>query len=342
MIVVIIAGGSGTRLWPLSNPHYPKHLLRLTGDRTLLQQTYARAECISNDVYIVSEKSHAHHITDQLPGFSKSNLLIEPARRGTANCVLFALDVLKKQNKQDDAIAFIHCDHFIKNTDAFALSMKKAADIALANRKIVLCGIKPAYSSTSFGYIEQGDSAGSAYKVKSFKEKPDPETARRYLESGNFLWNAGYFIASAGVFFDEIEKYSSEMRRSAKLLNAVSDTNSGSYTEAYLSLQSAAIDYALIEKDKDLLVIPAEFDWMDIGSFNDLYDVVEKDSSGNYLNGNNIFNLECSNIFVRNEEQKPVAVIGLKDIIVVNTETGILVTSKKDAPKIASIVPKLP
>jgi mannose-1-phosphate guanylyltransferase/mannose-6-phosphate isomerase len=354
MIVVIIAGGSGTRLWPLSTPHYPKHLLNLIGTSgaggtdgvggTLLQDTVKRAQRVAkDDVYIITDASHAAHVAEQVPQIEASHILIEPGRRGTANCILYALDVLKRGGKGNDGLCFIHCDHVIKNENGFADSIKKAACISLKTKKIVLCGVIPNYASSAFGYIEKSKSDGvdldGAFGVASFKEKPNPQTAKQYLESGEFLWNTGYFTASVEIFLNEIKKYSPDMVCNYEKLSAVKIIGSKEYEAVYLSLKSEAIDYALMERDSELLVLPASFDWADVGNFKDLYDIVEKDISGNCLCGN-IYNIESKNMFVRNTEDKPLAVIGLEDIIVINTKDGILV-SKRDCSPLAGDVAKI-
>jgi mannose-1-phosphate guanylyltransferase/mannose-6-phosphate isomerase len=341
MIVVIIAGGSGTRLWPLSDPHYPKHLLNLIGSGTLLQQTFERAKLVTDDVYIISEQSHARHILEQLPSLPPSRLFVEPGRRGTANCILFALDALGRQNATDEAVVFIHCDHVIKDADGFASSIKEAASVAIKNNRIVLCGVPPAYNSTALGYIEKGERAGGAFAVRSFREKPDAQTAEKYVESGNFLWNTGYFIGSVNIFLQAIKNYSPVMLSNFEKLSAVKSISTPEYNAVYLSLESGAVDYLLMENDKDLLVIPASFDWADVGNFKDLYTLLPKDESGKTLKGNAIYSIDCTNIFVRNDEEKPVAVIGLDDIIVINTANGILVTKRDLAQKAGEVAKQL-
>ncbi|MDR3302497.1 MAG: NTP transferase domain-containing protein [Spirochaetaceae bacterium] len=341
MTIIIIAGGSGTRLWPLSKPDYPKHLLNLAGNGTLLQQTFERAKATASDVFIVTEKSHAHHIEKQLKGFPSANILIEPGRRGTANCVLFALDALKRLNREDEAVVFIHCDHIVQNTAGFSASIKKACAASLEKQKIVLCGVKPAYNSVGFGYIEKGAADGDAYQVNAFKEKPDAATAKQYVESGNFLWNTGYFIGSVRLFLREIKKYAPQMQANFEKLDAISNINSDEYNKCYLSLKSGAIDYLLMERDPELLVTLAEFDWADVGNFKDLHDILPKDSKGNYIKGNDVHTIDCADIFVRNDEEKPVAVIGLEHIVVINTPNGILVSSKDAVHKAGEIAKQL-
>ncbi|MDR3324978.1 MAG: NTP transferase domain-containing protein [Spirochaetaceae bacterium] len=338
---MIIAGGSGTRLWPLSRPDYPKHLLNLAGSGTLLQQTVKRAKFAGSDVLIVTEKSHACHISEQLPGFPSSDILIEPGRRGTANCILFALNALKKRCAEDDPVAFIHCDHVVRDTAGFSATMQKVAAAALEKQKIVLCGVMPTSNHTGFGYIEKGDADGDAYRVKAFKEKPDAATAKQYVESGNFLWNTGCFAGSIAIFLNEIKKYSPELQENMDKLSAVGEIGSGRYNECYLSFKSGAIDYMLMEKDRELLVIPACFDWADVGNFKDLCDVLPKDDDGNRIQGGSVHAIGCSDVFVRNDEERPIAVIGLKDVVVVNTTNGILVSSRNAVHQVGDIAKQL-
>jgi mannose-1-phosphate guanylyltransferase len=224
MITVIIAGGSGTRLWPLSTSNYPKHLLKLIGDKTLLQATYDRATSLGHIVYVVTEASHASHVREQLPDLQSDAFLIEPGRRGTAHCIVFALDVIGRTQDKDEPIAFIHSDHYIRDIDGFARSLTIAGDISRENNKVTLVGIEPTFPSTGLGYIERDGTVNNesgVYRVHSFKEKPDFETAVIYVNSGNYLWNCGYFIGSVNTFIDEINESSPELQNSVATLESV-------------------------------------------------------------------------------------------------------------------------
>ncbi len=341
MITVIIAGGSGTRLWPLSTPEYPKHLLKLTNERTLLQQAYDRASKLG-EVFIVTEASHAAHVKTQLPELNKEAFLIEPGRRGTGQCLVFALDVISRIRDKDEPIAFMHSDHHIRDVEGFIRSFQLAADVSQKQQEVTLIGIEPTMPATGFGYIERDGMLGKtgAFRVQSFKEKPDFKTAKRYMASGEYLWNCGYFIGSYNVFMQEIQRCSPELQESSARLGAVSYP-SRIYDEAYLSLDTAIIDYALSERSKNLAVVPATFDWADVGSFKDLHDVVDRDEKGNYTYGNQIHALDVENTYIRNEEDKPIAVIGLDNVIVVNTPSGILVARKDVSQRVGEIAKTL-
>ena len=344
MITVIIAGGSGTRLWPLSTPKYPKHLLKLTGDRTMLQTAYDRAVKAGETVYVVTEAGHAQHVKDQLPDLPENAFLIEPGRRGTGNCIVFALDVIGRSHDHGEPIAFVHSDHHIRDTEGYVDSVNAAGDASNITGKITLIGIEPTFPSTAFGYIERvGDVAEDtdAYIIQSFKEKPDYDTAQGYVKAGNYLWNCGYFVGSYDTFISEIKRIAPELQENYDKLSSVSDLQSEEYKNIYLGLEDQVIDYALSEKSDNLQVVPAHFDWMDLGSFRDLHNAVDRDEKGNYFNGEGIHSIEVGNVYVRNEESKPIAVIGLDNIIVVNSPDGILVARKDISPRVGEIAKKI-
>lgn len=345
MITVIIAGGSGTRLWPLSTSNQPKQLLALTGERTLVQQAYDRATKLGDTVYVVTEASHAAALRAQIPELGDDNFLIEPGRRGTAHCIVFALDYIARHHDRQEPVAFIHSDHNVRDLNGFARSFNAAAKVSAQNNEIVLIGIEPNFPSTGFGYIERNgaiDEAAGVYNVESFKEKPDYDTAVRYMESGNYLWNCGYFVGSVDTFLNEMQRSAPELQQNFDRLAQINDFGSDEYNQAYLSLDNQVIDIALIEKAEQLAVVSASFDWMDIGNFKDLHDVVVKDEANNYMKGENIHAIEVENTFVRNEEpDKPIAVIGLDNIVVVNTKDGILVARKDVSAKAGDVAKKL-
>ena len=344
MITVIIAGGSGTRLWPLSTPNYPKHLLSLTGDNSILQMTYQRAKKLGDAVYVVTEASHSDHVKEQLSELSDDAFIIEPGRRGTAHCIIMALDYVARRHDHDEPIAFISADHNIRDTAGFVRSFNVAGKVSNENKEITLIGIEPTFAATGFGYIERDgiiDADSGVYNVKTFKEKPDYDTAKHYVATGNYLWNCGYFVGSVNTFLNETRRSSPELRASYDTLSTISYPTSTEYSEAYLALDNQVIDIALIEKAQSLAVVSANFDWMDVGSFKDLHDVVEKDEQGNYARGQNIHALDIENVYVRNEEDKPIAVIGLDNIVVVNTPDGILIARKDISHRTGEVAKKL-
>lgn len=344
MITVIIAGGSGTRLWPLSTPSFPKHLLKLTGEESILQMTYNRAKRLGDAVYVVTEASHSDHVKEQLSDLPEEAFIIEPGRRGTAHCILMALDYVARRHDHDEPIAFISADHNIRDTAGFVRSFNVAGKISQEKREITLIGIEPTFPATGFGYIERDgviDADSAVYNVESFKEKPDYDLAQEYVQSGNYLWNCGYFVGSVNTFLDETERSSPELWANYKTLAAIAEVTSTAYSEAYLALDNQVIDIALIEKAKSLAVVSASFDWMDVGSFKDLHDAVAKDEQGNHFAGEGINSIDVENVYVRNEESKPIAVIGLDNIVVVNTPDGILIARKDVSHRTGEVAKRL-
>lgn len=344
MIVVIIAGGSGTRLWPLSTPDYPKQLLALTGNESMVQSTYARAKRMSDDVYVLPDISHAHHVREQLPELDDDHIIIEPGRRGTANCIIAALVHIAKRHDADEPIAFLSTDHNIRGTEGFVRSFEVAAAVSRKQQEIALIGVEPTYPATGFGYIERDgeiDGTLNVHSVESFKEKPDFETAKKYIASGKYLWNCGYFVGSVNVFLKEMTSSAPELKDNYEALLAIADTSSDDYKNTYLSFTNEVIDIALIEKAKNLAVISATFDWMDLGSFKDLHEANESDRDGIHARGEEIYYEEVQNAYIRNEEDKPVVVIGLDNIVVVNTPNGVLVSRKDLSQKVKDAAQKI-
>lgn len=337
MIAVIIAGGSGTRLWPLSTQEQPKHLLSLTNEYSLLQNTFKRAARVAKHIYVVTEHSHAELLRGQLPELPVENVIVEPGRRGTASCIILALHFIKQRHGAKETIIFMHADHVIRDEDAFIATVSKAAEESVAHQRQVLLGVEPTYPSTGFGYIERGDEVGGSgalYGVGSFKEKPDHATAQSYVKAGKYLWNMGYFVAPLSVFESNIKKHAPRLRKDYQKLMACNDSEATQ--AAYLDFESEPIDTALNEKTPDLLVIPGTFDWVDVGSFGDLHGISEQDEAGNVVKGRQALEA-VTNSYIHNETNIPVAVIGLDNIVVVATEAGVLVVNKNFSQKVGDV-----
>ena len=343
MITVIIAGGSGTRLWPLSTSARPKQLLKLVNDYTMVQNTYNRATTFSKEIYVIPDETIVKLLKQQLPVLDDEHIISEPGRRGTANCIIAALaHIAKNHPDHDEPIAFITADHQVRDVEGFGRSFIKAGEASKALKEIALVGIEPTYPATGFGYIERGaeTSQESVYEVKSFKEKPDFDTARKYMHAGNYLWNCGCFVGSVNTFLQTMKSSAPVLLERYEALMGLDD-GTKEYVDTYHSFESDSIDYALIEKAKKLIVTPATFDWMDVGNFKDLHDVNEQDEVGNYIYGDKVHMIEVENAYVRNEEEKDIAIIGLDNVVVVNTPDGVLVARKDLAPKVGDIAKKI-
>jgi len=329
MIAVIIAGGKGTRLWPLSTSAKPKHLLSLTGKESLLRNTYERAKQCADTIYVVTDGSHSDLVAEQLNELPSEQIIVEPGRRDTASCIVLALATISANHSDDAQIAFFHADHHIQNSEGFAESVKFAAKCSVEYDSIALIGIHPDYAATGFGYIKVGERLDGAFIVDEFKEKPDQKTADEYLDSGKYLWNLGLFAGTLKIFKREFaahsKHYSQGLNELEELIEAEDDLS-----ERYLALPKEPIDTALIEKSKKLVVIPGTFDWIDIGSYKDMHEVMPKsDEFANAVQGDaHLINTTNSMVITHN---KPVAVIGLDDVAVIDTPDGILVCHKQHA-----------
>jgi mannose-1-phosphate guanylyltransferase len=340
VIIVIIAGGSGTRLWPLSTTDYPKHLLSLTNDKSLLQNTYERVKDLADHIFVIPEKSHSKYVNQQLPELPRRNILVEPARRGTASCMVLALSEIKRRKLDDQAIFFLWADHLVQNRQAFAACARKAAKLAEKEQKLVFVGVEPKHPSTGFGYMQKGKRKDKdVHELKQFVEKPDLKTAKHYLKSGQYLWNTGYLMGT-------IESFKRELREHApRLWNDYQNLSSAllptSRKRIYLEFVSESIEYALSEHIPDALVVSGGFDWADVGSFHDLHDVSKQDKGGNHISGEQIELESVTDSYVRNETDTPVAVIGVDNVAVIATENGILVTNKAQAQKVGDISKRL-
>ena len=331
MIAVIIAGGSGTRLWPLSTSTKPKHLMRVGSELSLLQESYERAKLFAEEIYVVTDSSHAELVKGQLQDLEDDRVIVEPDRRGTASCNVLALSILAEKYDADTKIGFIHADHHIRNREGFAETVRFAADVAATQDKIGLIGIYPDYPSTGFGYIKVGDRIDGAFKVLGFKEKPSKQVAQEYVESGEYLWNLGLFTAPIRVFERELKKHNKTYYEAFQSLGKL---DSEARTEAYLSLPNEPIETELIEKLEEAVVVPGTFDWADVGSFRDLYEVMpNKDVDGNVVRGDSVQLINTTNSVVMSHD-KPVAVIGLDNVAVIDTPDGLLVCHKDHAQEV--------
>lgn len=343
MIALINCGGSGSRLWPLSTPEYPKHLLKVSHnpeDGTLLQETYKRVKDVVEDAYFITEAGHAEEVKKQLNelgGIDDEHIIIEPARRGTASCLLIALDHVKEKHGEDEPLVFMHADHIIHDVLGFQETISHACETSKKYNAITLLGLEPVFPSVGFGYIEQGEkksdeSEKDVYEVAMFKEKPDRKTAESYVRNGNYLWNMGYFAAPLRVFVEAMKNDAPTMYEQYRKLEESSDKEA-----TYLEFEDIAIDYALIERAKGTLVVPGTFDWIDVGNFQDLHSVSPQDEMNNAIKGEHIEVDQVANSLVRNETDCNLAVVGLDNVAVVVTDNGILVTNRNYAHKVGDV-----
>lgn len=259
-------------------------------------------------------------------------------------CIMNALQYISTRHGEDEPIASIHADHHIRDTESFAQGIKLAAKVSKKHSRITLLGVEPTLPDVKFGYINKGnifDSEEFVYEIDSFKEKPEYSVAKQYFESGEYLWNMGYFVAPFSIFKQKIKDYA-DAHWNQQLVRLESATTNNQRDKIYLDFKKSPIDISLMEKVPDLLVMPGTFDWMDVGSFDDVHKVSSQDEEGNALKGNNIHVVDSQQVYVRNDDNtKPVAVIGVDNIVVVNTQHGVLVMRTDQSQKVKIVANKL-
>ncbi len=343
MIAVILAGGSGSRLWPLSTPDKPKHLMSVNGSSTLLQDTLDRAAVFADDIYVVTDISHSKLVAGQLKGrIDEDHIIVEPDRRGTASAIVLALATLESLHGPDMPVCFMHADHYITDKQAFAESVEKAISAARKHQSIALIGVEPDYPATGFGYIKKSKQlSGGAFGVAGFEEKPDLDTAQEYLSSSKYVWNLGLFAAPIDIFIKEMDSHAKHLHLGHKQLS--DHIKAGrDYSDTYKSMINEAIDTALIEKSSNLVVVPAGFDWLDIGSYKDLHEVLPKtDEYGNTIEGQ-VVAIDAKDSIIMEQTGVPLAILGLDDVVVVSTDKGILICSKEYSQRIKEATEQMP
>ena len=343
MIPVILSGGSGTRLWPLSRGAYPKQFLPLVGEKTMVQETVLRLKGIDNlqAPIAVCNEGHRFMMAEQLWEIDAQPdaILLEPVGKNTAPAV--ALAALAAKNP-DDILLVLPADHVIDNVLAFQQAVVKASQLA-EEGFLVTFGIVPTAAETGYGYIKRAaEKIADAFKVAEFVEKPDAVIAQGYVDSGDYYWNSGMFAFKAGRYLEELEKFSPEMLSCCRQAFAQAKTDADFVRidkELFTHCPSDSIDYAVMEKTDKAVVIPLDADWSDVGSWSALWEVTDKDPFGNALTGD-VLALDTSNSFIH-AENKLVAVIGVQDLVVVETDDAVMVAPKDRVQDVKKIVARL-
>lgn len=336
---IILAGGSGSRLWPLSREEYPKQLLKFDTKGSLLQKTFERLCVFSkpSDIVTVTNIKHYSNIKLQLNSIDKSNIAIgEPVGRNTAPAIACTLEYFRHTSNEDDVVLIVPADHLIKDIEGFNKTVEKGKVLAEMGY-IVTFGVKPNYPETGYGYIKTEKQVSTGYKVEKFVEKPDLETAKKYLESGNYYWNGGIFMGKISTFMEEFKKYTPEIYNNLSRLN-FSDTTRIDY-HIYEDMPSISIDYAIMEKSDRIGLVELLSDWNDLGSWKSIYNVKEKDSDGNVLTGKVVVD-NVKNSFIYSQKEI-VAVSGLENIILVETEDAIMACKLDESQNVKKLYEKL-
>jgi mannose-1-phosphate guanylyltransferase len=347
---VIMAGGSGTRFWPLSRKDRPKQFLALAGEEPLLAATVGRLPPLAKakETFVVCGPAHAAAARRMLPKLPEQNFIVEPCARNTAPCVgLAALHVARRDPR--GVMAMLPADHHIARPPAFREAIAGAADLAQRGA-IATIGIKPSRPETGYGYLKIGPrlaargrkGKGSAHKVERFVEKPDLVTAARYLADGGYLWNSGIFAFRADVILEEIRRAMPVLGEQLDAIDAAHGTPSYKKTLARIfpECPSISIDYGVMEKSKRIAVVPADFGWSDVGSFAALPDVRPTDRLGNVAEGDAVV-VDAHNAVVLAKGGRPVAVVGIDDVVVVDAGDAVLVCRRDRAQDVRQAVEEL-
>jgi len=337
---IILSGGSGSRLWPLSREYFPKQLLALVSDLTLLQETARRTESFEDALapIVVCNEEHRFLVAEQLREIGKpaQALILEPEGRNTAPALTLAAMWLK-QNQLNPVMLVMPADHVIANQEGLAKAISEAYELAKAGC-LVTFGVVPTSPHTGYGYIRQGEKN----TVAEFVEKPDLATAEQYVASGNYLWNSGLFMMQVDTWLEELEKHNPEMIKAVG--NAISDGRSDmdffrTNETAFLSSPSDSIDYAVMEKTDRASVVPLEAEWSDIGAWSSLWEALQKNEQGNVVAGD-VFSHDTNQSFLVSQHRM-IATVGVDNLIVVETPDAVLVCSKERAQDVKHIVNQL-
>ncbi len=339
MYGIILAGGSGSRLWPLSRELCPKQLLKLDGENSLLQSTFKRLCRFIDPENIISITNikHANDVKFQLSKVcGNSVVLSEPIAKNTAPAIAASIEYFKQMKDENEVVIIVPSDHLIKDLEKFENTVKTGLKAA-EEGKIVTFGIQPTYPETGYGYIKTKSENDGIFDVDCFVEKPDLKTAQKYLLEGNYFWNSGIFMAKVSTLLKEFAHYQKEIFENLSKLN---------YKESitikygvFEDMPSISFDYAIMEKSNKIVLCKLQSDWSDLGSWQSLYDVTEKDSNGNVLEGNAIVE-DVKNSFIYTDK-KIVAAIGLENVILVNTEDAVLACKADYSQQVKNVFEKL-
>jgi mannose-1-phosphate guanylyltransferase/mannose-6-phosphate isomerase len=344
MKYVILAGGSGSRLWPLSREKFAKQFLKLTNDKSMLQNTALRVSKENGrDIFVISNAGSACQINSQLKEvlseYDASNYITEPVGRNTCPAIAYGLLFFQP----DDVIAILSSDHDIRDNSRFNEILAEAEKIALENY-IVTLGILPDSPKTGYGYIKKGvEKKSEGYRVENFFEKPDIEKAREYLKNGSYFWNAGIFIFKVRTFLEELKKHSPDIFSILEIIRIKKENKQEISIEDFNKFPRISVDYAVMEKSDKIVVIPSDFGWSDIGSFKALYEIKKKDIDGNAVSGlksSDFISINSKNLLLYGNNRKT-AVIGINNLSIIDTDDALLVTDNEHAEDVKKVFEEL-
>ena len=336
---VLMAGGVGSRFWPVSTQKFPKQFHDMLGTgETLIQRTFNRLSKIipKENILILTNAAYNDLVLEQLPGIQQDQVILEPAMRNTAPCILYASLKIQKENP-NALIIVAPSDQWIEDEDSFAKNVLHAFDFCKKNDALMTFGIRPTFPNTGYGNIEFDVTGNEVLEntnieaVNQFKEKPDYQTARTYVEQGNYMWNAGIFIWSVDSIVKAFENHQPDMmtlfNKGLSVYN--SEFEDDFIRDNYALADNISIDYAVMEKSTNVFVLPADFDWTDLGSWGSLYDKLEKDENNNVVVNSGLWSKDISGNIIRTDNEKVVVVEGLNDFIIVDKDDVLLIFPKE-------------
>ncbi len=338
---VIMAGGVGSRFWPVSTQEFPKQFHDMLGKgQSLIQRTFDRINDIvpSENILIATNERYESLVLEQLPKISKDQLLLEPIMRNTAPCILYA--ALKIYDQNPDAVMLVApSDHWIDNEDEFTRNIQTSFKACSEDDILMTLGIQPSSPNTGYGYIQFSTSDSEIKKVKNFTEKPNLETAEKFLTSGDYLWNAGIFVWSVKSIVSAFKKSLPDMLSLFDTKNVYNtDTEVNYIKEHYKNAEDISIDFGIMERANNVHVLPVDFGWNDLGTWGSLYDKLDKDSDNNATVGSETIFRDANGNMIKTQEGKRVVIQGLSDFIVVEKDDVLLICPKKDEQDIKQIV----
>ncbi|PWN05944.1 mannose-1-phosphate guanylyltransferase [Rhodohalobacter mucosus] len=344
---VIMAGGSGTRFWPKSTQSLPKQFLNLFGDQTMIQDTVSRLEGAigPESVVVVTNDDYTSIVEEQLPEVNEKFIIGEPVARNTAPCVAAAAAILHNEDP-DSVMVVLPADHVIGKPTGFRRVLDLAVETARSENSLVTIGIKPNRPETGYGYIRfdadrvNGPDNEDVYSVKNFTEKPDKETAEQFLSSGDYLWNSGMFIWKTSAILEAIKEYLPEIFILTEEL-MMSDCSKEDLDEFYTACPSISIDYGIMEKAEKVHVVPGDFEWNDVGSWTAVHELSPKDENGNAAGGALTSIQDSVNNLIHTQSNKLIALVGVENLAVVETDNAILVVNLKEAQGVKKVVEDL-
>lgn len=339
--ILIMAGGVGSRFWPRSRKNLPKQLLNIFGQHTMIQETVDRIRNLvpPENILIITNKVQKALVEEQLPFIPKENVVAEPVGRNTAPCVGLAAQIISKKSK-DAVFVTLPADHLINDRKKFIDTLNKSIEFAYNSKGLVTFGITPTRPDTGYGYInfEKSEVEKNIHEVIKFVEKPDVQKAKTYLESGNYFWNSGMFVWRTDVILDEISAYLPELSKGLNELDKSIGTNEfdGALEVFFNSIKGISVDYGIMEKSDKVFMIEGDFDWSDVGSWETVYELSSKDENANAVVGD-VYTKKTNSSYIYSPN-KFTSVIGLKNVVVIDTPDALLVCNRENVQEVKDAV----